>query len=103
MTLPLVEALRRIRDAHALSPVAFEQFARRLATVALAEWETLDIDELAREFHDTYERLAPGVGWKTQERSARPWNEVPEENRELMRQTIASVLGRTRSPGTGTR
>src|SRR5690606_35492577 len=48
--------------------------------------------ETARLFHDTYERLAPQYGYRTREASAKPWDEVPENNRELMIATCAEVL-----------
>lgn len=41
-------------------------------------------EELARIFHEAYERLAPDFGYKTREASAVPWEEVPEANRNLM-------------------
>src|SRR6476620_5707632 len=39
---------------------------------------------LAEKFHETYERLAPDFGYRTREASAKPWTEVPEQNRKLM-------------------
>lgn len=53
---------------------------------------TVTPDELARLFHDTYERLAPRHGYETREDSAVPWEAVPEENRALMVATAAEVL-----------
>jgi hypothetical protein len=41
-------------------------------------------EDLARAFHETYERLAPKFGYRTREPSAKPWVEVPETNRNLM-------------------
>ena len=49
-------------------------------------------DQLARLFHETYERLAPDFGYRTREASAKPWHEVPEQNRALMVATCAEVL-----------
>lgn len=51
-------------------------------------------EELAREFHATYERLAPDFGYKTREESAKPWSEVPEDNRKLMIATARAILGK---------
>lgn len=48
--------------------------------------------ELAKDFHATYERLAPGFGCKTQEASAKPWSEVPANNRNLMIATAKDIL-----------
>ena len=45
----------------------------------------LEIAEaLAQRFHETYERLAPSFGYETREASAKPWGDVPEQNRALM-------------------
>lgn len=41
-------------------------------------------DQLAKLFHDQYERLAPEYGYKTREASAVPWDEVPKQNKDLM-------------------
>lgn len=49
-------------------------------------------EELARSFHDEYERLAPHFGYKTREESAVPWDEVPVNNRALMLATATAVL-----------
>lgn len=43
-----------------------------------------DAEGLAQRFHETYERLAPSFGYETRKASARPWAEVPEQNRALM-------------------
>lgn len=50
-------------------------------------------DDLARQFHDTYERLAPEFGYRTREASAVPWEDVPEANRLLMEATVEAVVG----------
>jgi hypothetical protein len=39
---------------------------------------------LARQFHETYERLAPEFGYETRAESAVPWDEVPDNNQSLM-------------------
>lgn len=41
-------------------------------------------DDLAQEFHERYERLAPAFGYKTRQQSRVPWRQVPERNRRLM-------------------
>ena len=50
-------------------------------------------EELAKRFHETYERLAPDFGYKTREASAKPWAEVPENNRNLMIAVCEEILG----------
>lgn len=51
-------------------------------------------EQIAREFHDAYERLAPQVGYQTREASAVPWEEVPSGNRRLMIATATDLLNR---------
>lgn len=41
-------------------------------------------EQIAKAFHDTYERLAPDFAYETRPASAKPWDEVPENNRQLM-------------------
>lgn len=49
-------------------------------------------DELARQFHEAYERLAPEFGYETRKESAKPWTEVPEQNKQLMRAVMVDVM-----------
>lgn len=48
-------------------------------------------EQLAREFHEVYERLAPAFGYKTREASAKPWVDVPQQNKELMIAVCAEI------------
>jgi NTP pyrophosphatase (non-canonical NTP hydrolase) len=54
-------------------------------------------DALAQRFHEAYERLAPSFGYATREASAKPWAEVPENNRRLMTAVCAEILAAPRS------
>jgi hypothetical protein len=64
-------------------------------------------EALARRFHETYERLAPSHGYETREASAKPWADVPSQNKGLMVAVCAEILAATpppiptRSPGEG--
>ena len=49
-------------------------------------------EQLAKLFHETYERLAPMFGYETRDESAKPWSEVPKANRALMIATCAHIL-----------
>lgn len=49
-------------------------------------------EDIARRFHEVYEELAPAHGWKTQKRSAVPWEEIPIENRQLMIDVVTQLL-----------
>jgi hypothetical protein len=51
-------------------------------------------EDIAKEFHKTYERLAPNYGYKTREASAVPWEEVPEQNKKLMIGVVWNLLER---------
>lgn len=51
-------------------------------------------EALAQRFHETYERLAPSFGYRTREASAKPWAEVPEDNRLLMIAVCQELLDR---------
>jgi hypothetical protein len=41
-------------------------------------------EQLARLFHETYERLAPTFGYETRKGTAVPWEQVPTRNKNLM-------------------
>jgi hypothetical protein len=49
---------------------------------------------IAREFHETYERLAPATGYQTRKESAVPWDDVPIVNRTLMANVVGELLQR---------
>lgn len=56
---------------------------------------------IAQQFHETYERLAPKFGYTTRVESRVGWDNVPDENRELMIATINNLLARgVIKPGT---
>ncbi len=47
---------------------------------------------IARAFHETYELLAASFNYTTRAESAVPWEEVPQENRRLMRAVVMTLL-----------
>lgn len=49
-------------------------------------------ETLARKFHETYERLAPKYSYKTRKASAVPWEDVPQNNKQLMIAVCAEIL-----------
>jgi hypothetical protein len=51
-----------------------------------------EIDRIARSFHEAYERLAPEHGYATRRESAVPWDQVPENNKKLMRAVVAEII-----------
>ena len=49
-------------------------------------------ERIARAFHEAYEKLAPMFGYETREANAKPWIEVPTQNRELMKAVVSSLI-----------
>lgn len=49
-------------------------------------------EQIAKAFHESYERQAPDHGYATREASAKPWDDVPETNRELMIAVVEDLL-----------
>ncbi len=53
--------------------------------------------ELAKLFHETYERLAPDFGYETRKESRKKWYDVPEKNRKLMIAVAGHILAELES------
>lgn len=53
-----------------------------------------EIEYVTRMFHEAYERLAPEHGYETREASARPWEDVPAQNRGLMIAVVKLLVDR---------
>lgn len=49
-------------------------------------------EALARAFHEAYEELAPSFGYETRKASAKPWEQVPVENRHLMVAVVGKLV-----------
>ena len=56
--------------------------------------KTDEAERVARQFHETYERLAPRHGYQTRTDSAVPWSRVPAANKRLMIATCKDLLER---------
>jgi hypothetical protein len=54
----------------------------------------LPSENIAKEFHETYERLAPEYNYDTRKESAVPWEKVPETNKRLMLAVVRDLLSR---------
>lgn len=54
--------------------------------------QQVDAQDLARRFHEAYERLASSFGYETRRESAVPWESVPENNRKLMIAVCAELI-----------
>lgn len=55
--------------------------------------DRVEAEKIAHLFHETYEELAPSFGYETRKESAVPWEQVPENNRNLMIAVAARVAG----------
>lgn len=60
----------------------------------MREATSLEVERIACEFHTEYETLAPLYGYRTREESAKPWRDVPEQNRKLMCAVVQDLLNR---------
>lgn len=49
-------------------------------------------EEVAQAFHQAYESNAPRFNYSTRPASAVPWDQVPENNKQLMVATVAELL-----------
>lgn len=58
-------------------------------------------EDLAKRFHEAYERLAPQFGYETREASAKPWSEVPENNKRLMIAVASEIQSQRGEPCCG--
>ena len=60
-----------------------------------AEEPPMSPEDIARAFHETYERLAPQYGHETREDSRKPWASVPARNRGLMIAVVSDLIQRS--------
>jgi hypothetical protein len=54
----------------------------------------MEAEEIAQEFHETYEKLAPDFNYETRKESAVPWEKVPEANKGLMVAVVQELMER---------
>lgn len=52
----------------------------------------MSLEEIAKAFHEAYERLAPEHNYETRKASAVLWEEVPEQNRFLMIAVVHELI-----------
>lgn len=62
-----------------------------MATYTDHEARRVLADKVARKFHESYERLAPDHGYETRAASAVPWEQVPANNKALMRAVVLEL------------
>jgi hypothetical protein len=55
-----------------------------LLSIRPMQRKTMSDEDVARLFHDTYERHAPDHGYETRKESAVPWESVPSNYKSLM-------------------
>lgn len=51
-------------------------------------------EQIARAFHESYERQAPDFGYETREASRTAWEQIPAQNRGLMVAVVIDLLDR---------
>ncbi len=49
-------------------------------------------EKIAKAFHESYERQASEFSYKTREASAKPWEDVPSNNKDLMIAVVQDLL-----------
>ena len=52
----------------------------------------MEPEKLAKLFHEIYKELAPNFNYKTKKASAKPWSNVPENNKNLMIAVATKIL-----------
>lgn len=55
---------------------------------------TTRAEQIAMAFHESYERQAPDLGYKTRDTSAVPWSDVPGANRKLMIAVVEDLISK---------
>ncbi len=63
-----------------------------MPTFEAQKQEGLEAEQLAKQFHETYERFAPQFGYETREESRKEWQNVPWRNRQLMIAVAKEIL-----------
>jgi hypothetical protein len=58
------------------------------------KWSEEEIERCCEAMHGAYETAAAAAGWATQERSRKPWAEVPEANKTTMRTAVPVAMTR---------
>jgi hypothetical protein len=71
-------------------------YAASLSTTPPASEATVpqhmpSVEELCIISHDAYEREALRVGWRTQDACKKPWDDLPNANKDAMRASISAV------------
>lgn len=49
-------------------------------------------EKIAKAFHEQYEALAPNFNYETRKASAKPWADVPKNNRDLMEAVVMALI-----------
>lgn len=49
-------------------------------------------EHVAKAFHESYENLAPKFNYETRKASAVAWDDVPENNKQLMIAVVESLI-----------
>lgn len=94
----------RLEKIEQLGFSADEQAILRAIEASLSpSGEGVEAEALAQRFHETYERLAPSFGYETREASAKPWADVPDQNKRLMIAVCGEILAALAAENEGLR
>ncbi len=55
-------------------------------------WRHHQAEMVARSFHEVYETRAPEFAYETRPESAKPWEDVPNNNKDLMVAVVQDLL-----------
>lgn len=66
--------------------------AKRKAYIQMNAIYKSKAENIARAFHESYERLAPDFNYETRESSRTTWENIPENNKMLMIATVMDLL-----------
>jgi hypothetical protein len=86
-------------DGYYMTKQDWEDFDQpSVLTVVVKPGDRLNIDEdmlieaACEVMHAAYETAARSTGWETQEKSRKPWSEVPATNKATMRIAVSELL-----------
>lgn len=89
--VPFVGATAVRVDGSTVAVLMYRELGERVKLL-LERGPVVDGEALARRFHESYERLAPRFGYQTRRDSAKPWEAVPQQNRDLMTAVCEELL-----------
>lgn len=87
----VIQAVFLLGAKHLIFQADAEDLERIEAKIDALRGHSGSDEDIARAFHEAYERLAPMHGYQTRTESAVPWDRVPGDNRRLMVATVRAL------------